>query len=72
MCKHGGKKLLLVNDKGDVHVESETRFDDALVGDEVTFKGKLTLKKNFGSGYFYEVIMEDAVLINKSSPAIQL
>ena len=44
----------------------------AEVGDEVTFKGNLTLKKNFGSGYFYEVIMEDAVLINKSSPAIKL
>ena len=39
VCKHGGKKLLLVNDKGDVHVESETRFDDALIGDEVTLVG---------------------------------
>lgn len=44
----------------------------AEVGDEVTFKGKLTLKKNFGSGYFYEVIMEDAVLINRSSPTVKL
>ena len=39
VCKHGGKKLLLVNDKGDVHVESETRFDDALIGDEITLTG---------------------------------
>jgi len=39
VCKHGGKKLLLVNDNGDVHVESETRFDDALVGDEITLTG---------------------------------
>jgi len=39
VCKHGGKKLLLVNDKGDVHVDSETRFDDALVGDEITLTG---------------------------------
>ncbi len=39
VCKHGGKKLLLVNDAGDVHVESETRFDDALVGDEITLNG---------------------------------
>jgi len=39
VCKHGGKKLLLANDNGDVHVESETRFDDALVGDEITLTG---------------------------------
>ena len=39
VCKHGGKKLLLVNDQGDVHVVSETRFDDALIGDEVTLTG---------------------------------
>ena len=39
VCKHGGKKLLLVNDKGDVHVVSETRFDDALIGDEVALTG---------------------------------
>ncbi|MBE9490026.1 MAG: hypothetical protein IMY67_07010 [Bacteroidetes bacterium] len=39
VCKHGGKKLLLVNDYGDVHVESESRFDDALIGDEITLTG---------------------------------
>jgi len=39
VCKHGGKKLLLVNDNGDVHIESETRFDDALIGDEITLTG---------------------------------
>ena len=37
----------------------------AETGDEVTFKGKLTLNKNFGSGYFYDVIMEEAVLVKK-------
>jgi len=39
VCKHGGKKLLLVNDNGDVHINSEERFDDALVGSEVTVIG---------------------------------
>ena len=39
VCKHGGKKLFLVNDDGDVHVESEVRFDDGLVGDEITVTG---------------------------------
>lgn len=39
VCKHGGKKLLLVSDEGDVHVVSETRFDDTLIGDEITLTG---------------------------------
>lgn len=30
------------------------------VGDVVTVQGKITLNKDFGAGYFYEVIMEDA------------
>jgi len=42
VCKHGGKKILLVDDNGDVHVESETRFDDALVGSEIAVKGIVT------------------------------
>lgn len=37
---------------------------NANVGDEVTFKGKLTLNKDFGAGYSYEVIMEDGELVN--------
>ena len=36
------------------------------VGDEVTFKGKLTLEKDFGAGYYYDVIMEDGSLVNKT------
>jgi DNA/RNA endonuclease YhcR with UshA esterase domain len=42
VCKHGGKRLLLVDDNGDVHVDSETRFDDALTGSSITVKGKVT------------------------------
>lgn len=30
------------------------------VGDVVTFKGKISLNKDFGAGYTYEVIMEEA------------
>lgn len=33
------------------------------VGDVVTVQGKISLDKDFGSGYFFRVIMEDAVLI---------
>ena len=39
VCKHGGKKILLVNDSSDVHVESETRFEDTLVGNTVSVIG---------------------------------
>ena len=39
VCKHGGKKLLLVNDDGDVHVTSDDRFDDELIGSEVIITG---------------------------------
>lgn len=35
------------------------------VNDEVTFKGSLTLEKDFGAGYYYDVIIEDAVLVFK-------
>jgi hypothetical protein len=33
------------------------------VGDVVCFEGKLSTDKQIGQGYFYEVIMEDAVLV---------
>ena len=33
------------------------------VGDVVTLKGKLGLDKDIGSGYFFPVIIEDAVLV---------
>lgn len=49
-----------------------TTQDLAEVNDEVTFKGKITLEKDFGAGYSYEVIMEDAALVNKSTANISL
>ena len=39
-----------------------TTTDDVKVGDVVTFEGKIELNKDFGAGYSYEVIMEDAKL----------
>lgn len=39
VCKHGGKKLLLVTDDGNVHVTSDTRFDEELVGSEIALNG---------------------------------
>lgn len=36
-----------------------TTADEAKVGDVVVVRGKLTTNKNFGSGYKYDVIVED-------------
>jgi len=40
----------------------------AEVNDEITVKGKIILDKDFGYGYSYEVIMEDAAIV-KTKPA---
>jgi hypothetical protein len=37
-----------------------TTNDDAAVGDVAIFEGTITLNKDFGAGYSYEVIMEEA------------
>jgi hypothetical protein len=39
-----------------------TTTESVSQGDVVTFKGKVILDKDFGHGYSYEVLMEDAVL----------
>jgi len=60
VCKHGGKKLLLVNDDADVHVDSETRFDDAMVGNEITVNGVVT-----------EFRVDEAYILKKEEDHIQ-
>ncbi len=40
-----------------------TTLDQVAMDDVITFEGTITLKKDFGYGYFYEVIMEDAKLV---------
>ncbi len=37
-----------------------TTLDIVPIGEKVVFEGKISLKKDFGAGYFYEVILEDA------------
>ena len=49
-----------------------TTQDMAAIGEEVVFKGKLTLNKDFGAGYSYEVIMEDAVLVSSKAASKEL
>jgi hypothetical protein len=42
-----------------------TTDDVTKVGDVVTFEGVVTLKKDFGAGYYYEVIVEKAKLLTQ-------
>ena len=57
-----------------VHFQDGTSFEGAydlmitsqenvMVGDVVVFEGVIMLDKDFGAGYFYKVIMEDAVIL---------
>lgn len=48
-------------DKGDNDITVTTK-ETAAIGDVVTVRGVLRLKKDFGSGYSYPVILEDAKL----------
>lgn len=41
-----------------------TTIQTVSVGDTIIFKGKITLDKDFGYGYFYNVLMEDAQIVN--------
>lgn len=41
-----------------------TTVQTVAVGDQVTFEGVISLNKDFGAGYKYEVIMEDAAVID--------
>ena len=63
-----------VMDKNWVHIQDGTDYkgkfeivittkDELKDGDIVTFEGLITLNKDLGYGYFFEVLMEDARLI---------
>ncbi len=58
-----------------VHFQDGTEFEGAYdlmittqesvsVGDVVVFEGLITLDKDFGAGYKYKIIMEEAVVVN--------
>lgn len=57
-----------------IHIQDGTEFnglydltvttpENVQVGDVVTLEGKVTLNKDFGAGYFYEIIIENAIVI---------
>ncbi|HPE74474.1 MAG TPA: hypothetical protein PLC80_00205 [Draconibacterium sp.] len=52
------------NDNGNYDL-TITSADLAEVNDEITVRGKIILNKDFGYGYSYEVIMEDAQIVEK-------
>lgn len=51
----------LKNENTDLTV---TTTDNVAMGDVVAFEGKITLNKDFGAGYKYEIIMEEAHIIH--------
>ncbi|MBK6282098.1 MAG: hypothetical protein IPF54_04995 [Draconibacterium sp.] len=63
-----GKKWIHIqdgtNDNGNYDL-TITSADLAEINDEVTGRGKIVLNKDFGYGYSYEVIMEDAQIVDK-------
>lgn len=46
--------------KNDIVITSEQEFK---IGEKATFEGLLSLDKDFGSGYFFEVILENAARV---------
>ena len=52
------------NDNGNYDL-TITSADLAEINDEITVRGKIILNKDFGYGYSYEVIMEDAQIVEK-------
>lgn len=59
-----------------VHIQDGTDFNGEFdltittnevvqIGETITILGKVTLNKDFGAGYFYKIIIENAILINE-------
>jgi hypothetical protein len=40
-----------------------TTAGEAVIGSTITYEGKIALDKDFGYGYFYKIIMEDATAV---------
>jgi hypothetical protein len=63
-----------IMEKNWIHIQDGTETDGifdltvtssqvATVGETVTFEGTITLEKDFGYGYFYNILMEEGELI---------
>jgi predicted RNA-binding protein len=57
-----GKNWIHIQDGSEFEGEYDltvTTAGEAVVGDTITIEGKITLDKDFGYGYFYNVLMEE-------------
>ncbi|UMB61680.1 hypothetical protein MHL31_05600 [Lutibacter sp. A80] len=54
VCKHGGKKILLVTDEGDAHIVADERFDEALMGEEIKVIG-IVLEERIDEAYLLKM-----------------
>ncbi len=65
-----------IMDRNWVHIQDGTHTDGSFdltvttmanikAGDVVVFQGKIALNKDFGAGYTYDLIMEEATLVNE-------
>ena len=60
-----GKNWIHIQDGSEFEGEYDltvTSSGEATVGEIITLEGKIALEKDFGYGYFYKIIMEDAVI----------
>ncbi len=58
ICKHGGKKLLLVDGDKDIHVLGDERFDESLSGSKATVIG-IVEEERIDSAYLAEKLKHD-------------
>ncbi len=58
VCKHGGKKLLLVEGDNNIHVFNDNRFDEALSGSKVTVIGVVE-EERVDSAYLAEKLKHE-------------
>lgn len=69
----------MIMDKNWIHIQDGSIYQDEYdltltmtdeinfaVGDTVTFQGIVNLEKDFGAGYYYDIILEDAKIIDRS------
>lgn len=54
-----GRNWVHIREKGNDQDLTITTNEVVMVGENVAFEGKIAHKKDFGSGYFYDLIMEE-------------
>ena len=63
-----GKNWVHIQDGSESNGEFDltiTTSQNVSVGDILSFEGKIAVDKDFGYGYFYNIILEDAILVQQ-------